>query len=108
MTFSLANTDPSAVDDTETTEEDTPVEVSWLPNDSDPENDTLTVTSTTDPPHGSVTISSDGKTMTYTPDAGYVGEDTFNYTISDGHGGTDTATVTVTVERGINSKFTFI
>ncbi len=76
--------------------------VNWLPNDSDPENDSLVVTSTTDPPHGSVSISSDGTTMTYTPDPGFVGEDTFDYTISDGYGGTATATVTVIVERGKN------
>ena len=34
---------------------------------------------------------------TYTPGAGYVGADAFDYAVSDGHGGTDTATVHVTV-----------
>ncbi|NBB96218.1 MAG: matrixin family metalloprotease, partial [Planctomycetes bacterium] len=35
----------------------------------------------------------------YTPDAGFTGTDTFDYTVSDGNGGFDTATVTVTVEE---------
>jgi uncharacterized repeat protein (TIGR01451 family) len=36
-------------------------------------------------------------TVTYTPNAGHSGTDTFTYTISDGNGGTDTATVSVVV-----------
>lgn len=40
---------PVAVDDSTTTPEDTPVDISVLPNDSDPENDPLTVISTTTP-----------------------------------------------------------
>ena len=35
-----------------------------------------------------------------TPDAGFVGSDSFQYTISDGNGGVDTATVHVTVGTG--------
>ncbi|MFC1759273.1 Ig-like domain-containing protein, partial [Planctomycetota bacterium] len=36
-------------------------------------------------------------TITYTPADGFVGTETFNYTISDGNGGESTATVNVTV-----------
>ena len=35
--------------------------------------------------------------ITYTPDTGFNGTDTFTYTASDGKGGTDTARVTLTV-----------
>ena len=35
--------------------------------------------------------------MSYIPDAGFSGVDTFSYTVSDGNGGTATATVTVSV-----------
>ncbi|MEZ6124622.1 MAG: cadherin-like domain-containing protein [Planctomycetaceae bacterium] len=35
--------------------------------------------------------------MTYTPDAGFVGADSFTYTISDGNGGTATGNVAVEV-----------
>jgi hypothetical protein len=37
--------------------------------------------------------------VTYTPDAGFSGTDTFPYTVSDGAGGTDTASVAVTVSE---------
>jgi len=33
----------------------------------------------------------------YTPTAGYVGSDSFKYTIGDGHGGTSSATVDLTI-----------
>jgi hypothetical protein len=63
-------------------------------NDSDPDGDTLTVTSVTNPPHG--TASLNGGNVVYTPDAGWTGVDTFGYSVSDGNGGTDSATVNVT------------
>jgi VCBS repeat-containing protein len=66
-----------------------------LPNDTDPDGDTLTITGVTQGSHGSVYYSSSG--VFYTPDTNYTGTDSFTYTISDGNGGTDTATVTVTV-----------
>ena len=46
--------------------------------------------------NGSVIYNDDG-TFTYTPDAGFEGQDTFVYTITDNDGDTDTATVTITV-----------
>ncbi|MCU1432225.1 MAG: hypothetical protein JWP95_1330, partial [Actinotalea sp.] len=49
----------------------------------------------TDPPNGSVTLAGSGA-YTYTPDAGFSGTDTFDYTLTAA-GGTDTATVTITV-----------
>lgn len=45
--------------------------------------------------NGSVQINSDG-TLTYTPNPGFSGDDTFNYRISDNRGGFDTASITVT------------
>ena len=81
----------------DTTDEDTPVTVSVLGNDSDVDGDTLSVMGTTAPSNGSIVDHGDG-TITYTPDADFNGSDSFTYTISDGNGGTDTATVTVTVD----------
>jgi CshA-type fibril repeat protein len=97
--FGNYNEDPDAVDDTATTTEDNAVEIDLLANDSDPDNDTLTVIDNSDPSNGSVTDNGDG-TFTYTPDGGFTGTDTFTYTVSDGNGGTDTATVTVVVNEG--------
>ena len=96
VTVTPQNDPPIAVDDLDATDEDAPVTVAVLTNDSDPDGDPLTITSVSDPANGSVVINGDG-TVTYTPDANYTGTDTFTYTISDSNGGTDTATVTITV-----------
>jgi hypothetical protein len=45
--------------------------------------------------HGSVTT--DGSAVTYTPAAGYTGDDSFEYMVSDGNGGSSVATVQITV-----------
>ncbi|MCA9938168.1 MAG: tandem-95 repeat protein, partial [Anaerolineales bacterium] len=89
------NDPPTAVDDSATTPEDTPITVDVLANDSDPNGDALTVSGVTQPTHGVVV--NNGADVTYTPDADYNGPDSFTYTISDGNGGTDTATVSLTI-----------
>ncbi|NBB96533.1 MAG: hypothetical protein GVY16_12465, partial [Planctomycetes bacterium] len=84
--------------DSATTGQDTAVTIDVLANDSDPNaGDVLTVDSVTQGASGSVT--NNGSDVTYTPDAGFTGTDTFDYTVSDGNGGFDTATVTVTVNE---------
>ncbi|GAB5406818.1 MAG: hypothetical protein Aurels2KO_50490 [Aureliella sp.] len=92
------NDAPIGGDDSVTTLEDTPVTFSVLGNDSDIDGDVLSVSSATDGTNGTVTINADD-TLTYTPAAGYFGNDQFTYTISDGNGGSDTASVLVTVEE---------
>ena len=67
-----------------------------LANDSDPDNDPLTVTGTTTPAHGTAVVNANN-TITYTPATGYTGPDSFTYSISDGRGGTASATVSITV-----------
>lgn len=90
------NLSPVAVDDTATTLPNTPVVVGILANDSDPEGDPLTVTALGAPAHGTATLNPDN-TVTYTPDAGYIGPDSFTYGIGDDFGGGATATVYLTV-----------
>jgi|GEM_PF-314467 len=90
---------PVAVDDTATTQQNTPVTINVLANDTDEDNDTLSVTAVSNPPNGSAVINGD-QTVTYTPDTGFSGQDTFTYTICAPEGcdtTSDTATVTVTV-----------
>jgi outer membrane protein OmpA-like peptidoglycan-associated protein len=70
-----------------------------LPNDSDPDGDPLTIVGVGTPAHGTATIAA-GK-ISYTPVAGYIGTDSFTYTIADPKGLTSTATVSITV-TGIN------
>ncbi|KIN72244.1 cadherin-like domain-containing protein [Sulfitobacter guttiformis] len=90
-----ASDPPVALDDTAETDEDTPVTIAVLANDSDPDGDPLTVTSATSP-EGTVVINDDG-TLEFTPNADFDGPATITYTITDGNGGQATATVDVTV-----------
>jgi hypothetical protein len=94
------NEPPVAGDDTATTQAGSTVRISVLANDRDPDGDALAVTSATDPARGTVTLNGDG-TITYAPDGGFSGTDSFDYTVSDGQY-TDTARVTVTVEARPN------
>ncbi|WP_456402850.1 Ig-like domain-containing protein, partial [Hydrogenimonas sp.] len=91
------NRAPVADDDSVRTRLDTTVTISILANDSDPDGDTLTILSVTQPAHGNATIS--GNTIVYTPQSGFTGYDTFSYTVGDGNGGSDSAEVTVLVNR---------
>ncbi len=97
------NNPPEAVDDYDTTEINIPVSGNVLTNDSDPDGDDLTVTTTpvSDPQHGSVVLNSDGS-YTYTPDNGYTGTDTFEYEVCDDGSPSkcDEATVTITIIEG--------
>lgn len=90
------NTSPSATNDLATTVQNEAVTINVLANDTDSDGDTLFVSSVADPPSGSTT-NNGGGTVTYVPDLGFSGIDSFEYTISDGNGGADTATVTLTV-----------
>lgn len=69
-------------------------------NDSDPNSDTLTITAKTNGGYGTVSIEGSGTQLKYIPTTGYVGRDSFTYTISDGNGGTATTTVVVQVNDG--------
>ncbi|MDX1921357.1 MAG: Ig-like domain-containing protein, partial [Candidatus Caenarcaniphilales bacterium] len=95
VTINSVNDAPDAVNDSVSTSEDTPVTISVLANDTDVENNTLTITAATQGTNGTTSIV--GNQIKYTPKANYFGTDTFTYTISDGNGGTDTATVNVTI-----------
>ena len=90
------NNPPVANNDSASTNEDTPVTINVLANDSDPDGDLLGVASVAAPGHGTAVINAD-KTVTYTPAPSFFGTDSFTYTASDGRGGSSTATVTVTV-----------
>ena len=95
ITFNVTNPAPTAVNDNASTPEDTPVTISPLANDTDPDGDPLTIT-TAAAQNGTVVVNANG-TVTYTPNPGFNGTDTITYTISDGNGGTSTATITVAV-----------
>ncbi|HYF65274.1 MAG TPA: cadherin-like domain-containing protein [Herpetosiphonaceae bacterium] len=94
---------PQAAPDAATTERGQAVDIAVLANDTDADQDALTIASLTTPTQGSVQII--GGSVRYTPDAGYVGGDSFGYTISDGRGGSATTMVTVTVSPPLSRIF---
>ena len=97
------NEAPIAKDDSAMTDEGQAVKINVLGNDSDPDGDAINVSSLEDASNGSVSLNNDG-TVTYTPDAGFVGKDSFEYHISDGNGGTDTASVHIDVKEVPDEK----
>jgi Bacterial Ig domain/Metallo-peptidase family M12B Reprolysin-like len=91
----LANRAPIANGDSAVVNEDTSITLSVLSNDSDPDGNSLTISSVGAPLHGTASIISN--TIRYQPAANYFGSDSFSYTISDGFGSTATATISITV-----------
>lgn len=115
-----SNNPPIAEDDNVKTQVNTSITSTVIPNDSDPDGDTITVTGavqgsttlTVSTPTtvsgldeegnpvtnaGTLTLHPDGS-YTYTPAVDFTGTvDPVTYTISDGNGGTDTARLNITV-----------
>lgn len=93
---SFSNLVPLALNDLVTLNEDEAADINVLANDSDGDNDLLTIAAIMPAAHGSLTQLSDSL-IGYTPDENFFGADTFHYIIVDGFGGSDTAAVHLTV-----------
>ncbi len=93
---SAGNTAPVAVDDLVTTLQDTAIVIDALVNDSDPDGDAISFSGVVGGDHGAVDFPGNG-TVRYTPDAGFVGTDSFIYQVTDGTDLSNVATVTITV-----------
>lgn len=87
---------PVAVDGIVTTQHGVPVTFAIF---NDPDGDPLTFTLDQPSSSGSFTAGTDG-TVTFTPRAGFAGEATFAYTVTDPSGSAASATVTVVVKNG--------
>ncbi|MDO6512239.1 cadherin-like domain-containing protein, partial [Celeribacter halophilus] len=74
------------------------VTVNVMENDADADGDDLTIDQHTQPNNGTVTENDDG-TLSYTANDGFVGTDSFTYTVTDGQGGESTATVKIEVTQ---------
>ena len=99
------NTAPVAVDDYAVMYENTSVTFApgaGLVNDYDADGDLLTPTNAFNSVNGTIVITAIGEVI-FTPDVNFVGEASFDYSISDGNGGEDTATVFITVNPANNS-----
>ena len=69
-----------------------------LANDTDIDGGPETIIAVTQPTNGSVVITGNGTGLTFQPNVGAIGNDTFTYTLNGG----STATVTVTVEGQVS------
>src|SRR6185295_7131925 len=83
VTVSPVNDAPVAIDDSNTTPEDTPVSGDVSTNDSDIDGPGVNITLVSGPSNGTIVLNGDG-TYTYTPDPGYNGTDTVVYSYCDG------------------------
>ena len=90
------NAAPVAANDTASAIAGGSVGVPVLANDNDPDDDPLTIVAIESPGHGTVRVEAGGR-LRYAPQQGFVGTDSFAYTVSDGRGGTATASVTIRV-----------
>ena len=93
---SPSNQAPVAKDDAASTTEGSAVTIDVLANDTDSDNDPLTVMGATGSLYGTTTVNGDN-TVKYTHNGSSTETDSFTYEISDGNGGTASATVTVDV-----------
>ena len=96
VTVTPVNDPPEAMPDVLTLSGTTSGSIDVLANDTDLENDPLTLDplGTTDGADGTVSCVAAG-TCTYTGGASFDGVDSFTYTVTDGQGGSDVGTVSV-------------
>lgn len=97
------NSPPTANNDSASTKLNTAVKINVLANDKDPDGDALTVQITVKPKNGSARVNADNS-VTYTPNKGFFGTDSFTYSVQDGKGGKATAVVTITVTNPGTSR----
>ena len=96
ITIISVNDFPVAALDVAVTDEDAPVIIDVLFNDTDADNESVSVVSFTSASRGAVTSFGDGS-FRYVPETNFNGVDHFTYTITDPNGAHSTGNVTVHV-----------
>ena len=96
VTITATNTAPVADDQSVTTGEDTPVDITLTGSDAD--GDDLTFSVVDGPTDGE--LSGTAPDLTYTPDDDFNGEDSFTFIVNDGTEDSAEATVTITISEG--------
>ena len=92
------NHTPISFADTTSTYFNQPVTIFVLENDIDEDNDTLSISYVSDTKNGSITIRDNR--MIYTPNNNFVGEDSFEYSITDGNSTSNISDVTIKINGG--------
>jgi len=87
---------PVAVDDTRTVSVNKDLTIDVLRNDYDPDGNSFTVSGTTAPTHGAIVVNPDGS-IRYSPDADYIGNDAFTYSLQDSEATPSATSATVTI-----------
>jgi hypothetical protein len=78
------NTPPTVTDQSVTTSQNTPIDITLSGSDPD-KNDTLTAAIVTNPSHGTLSsIDQNTGVVTYTPNSGFIGDDSFTFKVNDG------------------------
>src|SRR5207253_2959361 len=95
ITVNHVNHAPVANDQMVSTNQDTAKAITLSATDAD--SDGLTYTVVSGPAHG--TLSGMAPNLTYTPNAGYFGPDSFTFKANDGTVDSNTATVSITVNH---------
>ena len=96
-TITLTNGLPTADGDLVSAFENKAIKINVLTNDTDPDNDALTpILGTVTTKNGTIVLNEDG-TFTYTPDEGYLGDDSFMYSVTDGYNTSSEVEVKITV-----------
>jgi hypothetical protein len=101
VTVNPVNDAPIAQDDAAVTVVNTPVVVDLIGNDVDPDdpNAALTISGTPTSPDGTVVVNADGRSVTFTPNDGFLGDAIITYTVTDPSGLTDEGEAVVTVDN---------
>lgn len=102
ITVTPVNDAPTAANDTVSTMQDTELMISPLVNDTDLDGDALSVANLTNGANGTTSVHM-GTMITYMPNPGFFGTDSFTYTAFDGALASNAATVTVTVIQVVNA-----
>ncbi|MBI1249378.1 tandem-95 repeat protein [bacterium] len=108
ITINVVNTAPVGQSRTYSINHDTSIGSNWDRGDDydalyafDANYDAVTVSISTQPAHGSVSLS--GRDFTYTPAYHFSGQDTFQYVVSDGVSTSAPYTITMNVTNGVPS-----
>ncbi|WP_375389767.1 Ig-like domain-containing protein [uncultured Amnibacterium sp.] len=102
ITVAKPNTPPVATNISAWTIQNRPVGVSL--GGSDPDGDTFTFNTPSDPAHGTVALTGTPGRVVYTPDRWFNGLDTFTYTVTDSKGATSAPATVSVVVRGFKHR----
>ncbi|MCV0400970.1 MAG: tandem-95 repeat protein [Nitrosopumilus sp.] len=97
ITVNPINDAPVALDDLAETQQNVPIRIHVLENDSDVEDDSLNIILEVDPSITMGNATLDGSDVLFTPQANFVGKTSFSYRASDGDKTSNLANVTITI-----------